>query len=293
MYRKLLTSLACLGFILTSCQSAISADGTPDGISTGIKTETQPPPAMTTLTHTPDLPSTLEPRPTSDAIEEPPERPEEAILITEPGYGSLVTNPIRVTGVADPTFEQNLVIRVVLDDGTELTQTATTIQAEIGQRGEYEAEVSIDLETKRNIFIQVSATSPRDGSITHLSSTVVMFLPEGTENISSQEPQPEQLAILQPQNGGTFSGGVAHVEGFALATFEQTLIVEVLDAAGNLVGSGAITVQSPDVGQPGAFSVDVAYSITEAGPGRILIRDPRPAFDGDTHINSVEVNLQP
>ena len=287
MHRKILSALAVLGFILSGCQPGTSATETPTSISTVNMTETRPPPDVPTPT------PTLEATPTSAATERPPERPEEAISIAEPGPGSLVANPIRVAGVADPTFEQNLVIRVILEDGTELMQTSTIIQADIGQRGEFEAEVSIDLETERNIFIQVYASSPRDGNITHLSSTVVMFSPEGTRDIITQEPQPERIAILQPQAGEMISGGVARVEGFALATFEQTLIIVIQDAAGNIVGSGSITVQSPDVGQPGPFSVDVAYTITESGPGRIVILDPSPAFEGDTHVNSVEVDLEP
>jgi hypothetical protein len=205
-----------------------------------------------------------------------------------------VTTPIRVAGVADPTFEQNLVVRVLLDDGTEVTQVPTTIQSDVGQRGPFEVEVPVDLDTERNIFIQVYASSARDGGITHLSSTGVIFSPGGPENILTQEPgQPEQVAIFQPQTGGTVSGGIAHVEGFALASFEQTLLIDILDAEGNVVGSQPVTVQAPDLGQPGAFSADVAHTVTESGPGRIVVRDPSPAFGGDTHLSSVEITLQP
>ena len=68
------------------------------------------------------------------------------------------------------------------------------------------------------------------------------------------------------------------MEGFALATFEQTLLIEILDSEGNVAGTESVIVQAPELGQPGPFSADVAYTVTEAGPGRIVVRDPSPAF---------------
>lgn len=269
--RKLVPILIALVVFGSACQPE-----TPGTTPTAVFTVT-PSPAVDTET------------PTAAA----PARPEEAIFIQEPGPGSQVTSPIRVAGVADPTFEQNLVVRIVTADGTEVAQVPTTIQADVGQRGPFEVEVPVDLDTQHNIFIQVYAASARDGGLIHLSSTGVMFTPEGPEQIVTQEPHPEQIAIFQPQSGETISGGVAHVEGFALASFEQTLLIEILDVDGNVVGSQPVTVQAPDLGQPGPFSADVAYTVTESGPGRVVIRDVSPAFGGNTHLNSVEITLQP
>ena len=88
-------------------------------------------------------------------------------------------------------------------------------------------------------------------------------------------------------------GGVVHVQGFGLASFEQTLFVEVQDTNGEVVGSSPVIVNAPDLGQPGTFSVDIAYSVSEMGPGRIVVRDVSPAFGGNTHLASVEINLSP
>ena len=83
------------------------------------------------------------------------------------------------------------------------------------------------------------------------------------------------------------------MEGIAVASFEQNLIVEVLDVDGNILGSQPVTVQSEEMGIPGPFSVDVPFEVDSVGPGRIVVRDPSPAFDFDLHVASVEVNLEP
>jgi hypothetical protein len=69
--------------------------------------------------------------------------------------------------------------------------------------------------------------------------------------------------------------------------------VEIYDAEGNKVGSQPAIVAAPDIGQPGPFSVQVPYVVSAAGPGRVVVIDPLPAFDGLGHIASVEVTLAP
>lgn len=111
--------------------------------------------------------------------------------------------------------------------------------------------------------------------------------------ITVQEPRSEKIAIFQPQPGTIISGGVAHVAGFALASFEQTLLIEILDAKGRVVGYETIVVQAPDAGQPGPYRADIAYTLIEPGPGCVVVHDPGTAFEGDNHLNSVEVTLEP
>lgn len=293
MKSKNIQRLLMLGLLLTACQPGTPIPGTPVGTPTVVLTDTPSPAPIASATPTPDLSPTLEGTFTFTPTAAAPARPDEAILIQEPASGSQVTNPIRVAGIADPTFEQTLVVRVLLDDGTQLTLVPTMIQADVGQRGPFEVEVPVDLNVQANIFIQVYAESARDGGITHLSSTGVIFSPDGPQNILTREPHPEQIAIFAPQISETIRGGVTHVEGFALATFEQTLLIEILDDDGNVVGSEAVIVQAPDLGQPGPYRADIAYTVTEPGPGRVVVRDPSPAFGGDTHLNSVEITLEP
>ena len=288
MRLKSLFSLALAGLALAACRP-----GTPSVTPTVAPSETPTPLQVVSETPTPEWSPTPEPSPVTTVTAEAPVRPDEAILLQEPGPGSRVKSPVRVVGFADPTFEQNLVVRIVAADGTELAQVPTNIEADVGQRGRFALEVPLQLGAEQNIFIQVYATSPRDGGLTHLSSTGVFFSPGRLENISIQEPHPERIAIFQPQPGTTINNGIVHVEGFALASFEQTLVVEILNRDGEVIGSQPVTVQAPDLGQPGPFSADVAYSLSEPGPGRVVVRDPSPAFGGDVHLSSVELNLEP
>ena len=246
---------------------------------------------------TPEASSTPPPsstmQPTVPASEFPEQVGEEAILILSPGPGSRVTSPIRVSGIANPTFEQTLGVKLVLDDGTQVALGPAYINADVGERGPFEVDVPFQVDEERQGFIQVFATSARDGGITHLASVGVTLAPSGSADIKTVTSHPERISIFQPENNATVTGGTAHVEGFALASFEQTLLVQVQDESGNAVGSESVIVQAPDVGQPGPFRVDVPYSVDSSGPGRIAVIDVSPAFGGDTHLASVEITLEP
>ena len=78
-----------------------------------------------------------------------------------------------------------------------------------------------------------------------------------------------------------------------MASFEQTLVVDVVLDDGEVFASVPVIVQAPDLGLPGVFSVDIPIAFTSEIAGRIVVRDPSPAFSGDVHISSIEVRIVP
>lgn len=217
----------------------------------------------------------------------------EAIRILAPGPGSRLLSPLRVQGVADPTFEQNLVLRLVLPDGEVLAQANCQIQADAGQRGPFEAVIPFSVSVEQNALLQVLAVSPRDGLVTHLSSTGVFLAVAGAVDIRPGQEEQEAIVILSPQPGEIIQGGQVTVHGYGRASFEGTLVVEVFDAGGNLLGSQPLIVAAPDMGLPGFFEAVVVINIAESGPGLVRVLDPLPIFDGRGHITSVHVVIEP
>jgi hypothetical protein len=224
-----------------------------------------------------------------------PEEPAEAIWITAPGPGSRLVSPITVRAVTTlPAFENVLTLRLLLDDGTELVAP----QAVVGSGPEggpwtFEASLAFSVTEERPAFLQAYLVSPRDGGVTHLSSVVLTVMPDGTADVRPAAEEAERLQILAPGAGESIQGGVVHVEGIGVASFEQTLLIEVVDAYGGVIGVQPVLVHAPDFGLPGPFMADVAYTLATAGPGRLVVRDISPAHGGDIHRSSVEVDLAP
>jgi hypothetical protein len=274
---RLLSALV-LVLLLTSCNLPLSAS----------PTTALPLPAAETLP--PPPPETVVPPTTLPTL---PPRPEEAILILEPGPGSRLVGSVHLAGIAAPTFEQFLGIRRLLDDGSVLVQTSTTIAVELGNRGPFAIDIPFTIAGERNAFIQVFTDSPRDGGITHLNSVGVILAESGPVNVAPASPHPEDIVITLPASGATVSGGMAHVEGIGIASFEQTLVISIQNAEGTTIATVPVIVGAPDYGMSGPFGADIPYSVTVGQPGRIVVSDPSVVFVGERHLASVEVNLAP
>lgn len=218
----------------------------------------------------------------------------EAIMIQMPGPGSRLISPIRIAGIADPTHEQTLIVRGFRPDGSEIIPPQPiNIAAPLGERGPFEVEIPFTVNVDEQVFLQVYAQSARDGGITHLASVGVVLSASGPENIIYMDGHEEQISIQAPTEGQTVSGGSVHIEGIGIASFEGTFVLEVLDENGNVVGSQPVIAAAPDMGLPGTFNADVIFMVSSPGPGRVVVRDPSPAFGGDVHLASVEVQLEP
>jgi len=283
-----MTTLACGLFSPSATPTPTLAVPSPTSLPPTNLPPTIPPPSASPTPETPQTPATA----TTTPIPEPSEP--EAILILEPGPGSRLSGDIHISGEANPTFEQNLVIRVISADGAILFTGSTTIQADVGQRGPFTADLAVDLPASdQEATLQVYSDSARDGGITHLSSVGVILSPGGPIEIRPASPSPEKIQILAPAINEQAAGGTVHVEGIGAASFEQSLLIEVVDGEGRVVGVQPVIVQAGEMGQPGPFSADVSYSLSAAGPGRVQVRDISPAAGQDLHIASVEVNLSP
>jgi len=236
------------------------------------------------------------PTATAIATETPPAASGEAIQILEPGPGSRLISPLSVrVQTTLPAFERTLTLRVLSDDGRDLIgPQAVVASSEEDGRLTFSAMLPFSVSEERNAFLQAYLTSPRDGGVTHLASIWVRLMPAG-EAVVEPAPvdPPETLQILLPAAGESIHGGMVHIEGIGLASFEQTLLVEVHDAAGAVIGLQPVLVQAPDWGIAGPFSADVPYTLVAAGPGRIVVRDISPAHGDDVHRASVDVELAP
>lgn len=122
-------------------------------------------------------------------------------------------------------------------------------------------------------------------------------LPEGFQETLQSIPTPEftpSLPNIQIMAPGATSRVVSPVtvSGLGKATFEQTLVVQVLDQSGAPLATQPVTVIG-EMGEYGAYSIEVAFSVSQEQPGRIVVYDASPKDGGLVSLSSVEVTLLP
>lgn len=274
--------------------------GTAVPLETAIAATATPPGAQPTGA----APTGAAPTPTGEAVPE-------AVLILEPGAGSEVTSPVRVAGEADPTFEQNQVVQITDADGNILATMPTTIGAEAGERGPFQLDVPFTAPPGGMPGrISVFHTSARDGGLMHLTSVEVLLMGAGSAP-ALRPPDAlaasgaERLRIDEPRPLAEVSGGRLYLAGWSEYVFENTLVVvlcgeggsgapePVCGTADNILASGIALVQSPDMGQPGPFVADLAYSVSAPVSARLAVYHTSARDGGLLHLTTVSFRLLP
>jgi heat shock protein HslJ len=222
----------------------------------------------------------------------------ETILILSPGPGSAVTSPIVITGESDYAFEGTLAVEVTAVDtaaaGPVGSGFAMLNVADIGQRGPFSGEVTFTAPAEPVPGrIAVFMISARDGHVEHLASVPVTLLPAGgSPEIIPADSHPEAIAITSPEPLTTHTGGSIQISGYAAPTFEQNLVIEVLDGDGLVVGEAA-TIIASDMGEWGPFEAEVSYSVTAETPGALCATDYSPADGEMVHRTCLNITLAP
>ncbi len=222
-----------------------------------------------------------------------PSGPIEGIVLTAPLPGQGARHSIHVEGIGDPAFEQQLGVLVRNQMGKVVGSATAKIQADVGQRGKFVADVQLPayVPTQPGRVI-VYATSARDGGLTHLSSVDVQLNGDALSSVTTIDPnRAESIVINSPVPNSTAHRAVT-VSGVSDPTFEQTLIVEVRGQ--NDISLGRATAHiNADAGQRGPFTVDVSFYVFGDPPGRVVVYSISPRDGKTVHLSSVEVNLQP
>ncbi len=342
--RFVLYSLACL-LILTSCNLPAPVQPTltmpplpPTGTATLPPLETAPittvvhvdtaAPRPATSTSTTAPTETLTPAPTKAPTIAPTEAPTqthtvaptkapiqaptagfpqlpEAIRILAPGLGSSILSPVKVSGEADPTFEQHLMAKVSGENGQAINIKSTSIQVPAGERGPFSLQIPFTVTKNQPGRVAVWSTSAKDGGLVHFSSVEVTLLVSGSAKILAGQSANEVLVITQPAVAATATGGKLLVQGWSGPVFENTLVVVLCGEGGsgksdpfcgtadNILARTSTTIRAPDVGQPGPFSVEISYKVSQAVSGRVAVYYTSPRDGYLQHLASVGVKLEP
>jgi hypothetical protein len=256
-------------------------------------------PEITETTH--PLPTeTPESTPTIGTVQVP-----EVIDIQSPLSGQWVsTTSMEVRGMADPTFEQNLIIRLVAFDGTELLLTSTTIQADAGLRGSFTSSIEYNASGYSDGMVQVFSRSAKDGSLEHLCSRMVKF-GSGTPNLATK-PQPnEKINLSGVRIGQANTRLQLQAEGSATGIFENSLEFKlcgdggvgttdfICGGADNVIIASHTTTDAPEMGETGVFQILAELPNGKWRDGRLVVYTVSPANGEIEHATSMIIRNGP
>jgi hypothetical protein len=213
------------------------------------------------------------------------------IIITEPGQGQIVdiSHAVKVQGKGAGLTGGNVVVEALDWQGNVLDRQPATLQgpdAGTGGEGTWSVELAIKVEPGTAGRIRAYHPSPLDGSIVAEDSVEV--------SLGRTEAVKPYIRIEEPIQGAILDvSGAVGVLGSGAALPEGNVVVELLDAQGNVLDQRATTLQGPDVGTGGAgtWSTELAIGVEPGTAGRIRAFSPSPLDGSIVAEDSVEVSL--
>ncbi len=285
-----------LGLLLISIIPILACNLTTSELIDPTATNIIPNPEPQVTSTTPPI-DTAEPAIPSEILED--------VYLQIPGAMSEVVTPIQISGLADATFEQNLVIKLTDISGSTLSISPTTIMADIGSGGPFEASLPFSVSAETRARLSIYHTSPRDGGLIHLTSIPIILFPSGSSMINPSPLAAETISINTPIQNQTISGGSITFSGQSDYFFESNLSVTLCGEGGsggtdqicgtidNILAESLVTIASPDIGLAGPFSSSILYSVTQPTHARLVFFARSPMDGGIEHLSSVEITLNP
>ena len=213
------------------------------------------------------------------------------IVITEPDQGQVVDidQPVRVQGRGVGLTEANVVVEALDWQGNVLDRQPTTMQGpDVGTGGEGSWSVDLTIQAEPGTAGRIRAYHPStlDGSIVAEDSVEV--------SLGRTEAVQPFIRIEEPAPGALLdiSGPVA-VRGRGAGLTEANVVVEALDAQGNLLDRQPVTLQGPDVGSggEGTWSAELGIDVEPGTAGTIRAYNPSPLDGSVVAEDRVEVSL--
>ena len=198
-----------------------------------------------------------------------------SITITSPTPGEMVPpGEVVVFGTATAVPENNVIVQALDADGNVLAEQPVTASGELGGTGDWSVSLMVNATPGSNGRIRAFSISPADGSVI---AEVWVDVSYGMQAVPPIEVTPG-ITITSPAPGATVPWGEVSVSGSATAVPGNEVVVQVLDASGNVLAEQPVIVNA-ELGGTGNWSTALLMNATPGTNGRIRVFSMSPALD--------------
>ena len=187
-----------------------------------------------------------------------------AISITQPTNGAVldISQPVKVEGEGQALFEGSVVVQAVDAHGSVLAQESAVLKGDdvgTGGKGQWSAELNLQ-DVMPGTTGMIMAYSPDPDTGKNAAETTV--------NVTFGEPVKAGITILEPSSGAVLDiSRHVEVKGEGQGLPEANVVVEAVDANGNVLAQEATTLHGNDVGTGGKGDWSVSLNMGDVTPG--------------------------
>lgn len=263
---------------------------------------TETPQPLPTLEPTLELPPTDGPTPTktvwwrrTPTITPTPQPAPATMLIKRPGLFSKVKSPLTISANAIPGADGLVWVELIGEDGRSLYQSRLDFSAYAGRSISIAPEITFDLLAPAELARLVISTRDRLGRISALTSTDLILIQLGEDQIYQAGYDREAYILRAPEEGQVISGGVLQITALVRPVNDNPLIIELLDEQGAVITSTTLDLIFPtgDLSHT-PFDLLLNYTVAQQTDARLVFRQESTGrIPGTAALASVGLTLQP
>lgn len=253
-------------------------------------------------TPTLEIPPTQGPTPTNTpwwrrtpTITPTPQPLAATMLIKRPGLFSKVKSPLTISANAMPGADGLVWVELIGEDGRNLYQTRLNFSAYAGRSISIAPEITFELLAPAELARLIVSTRDRFGRISALTSTDLILMQMGEDQIYPAGYDREPYIIRAPIEKQMISGGLLQITALARPVNENPLIVELLDEQGAVLASESLELIFPTGNLSHTpFDVILSYTVSQSTNARLVFRQESTGrIPGTVALTSLELTLQP
>jgi hypothetical protein len=214
--------------------------------------------------------------------------------ITKPGPGSNISSPVLLSGYAYPGYDNKVTIELHGEDGRLMaSQEIKLAESESGWVS-FSTQIPFTINSAAESAYLILVSYDGYGRRIALCNVPIMLMQIGESEIETTGFAYQPFYFSEPENATAVSGGTLHVDGYAHPYNLNPVVIELANENGEILVTKIIPIRAVGDANFMHFSADIPYSVSEATPVRVTVRqimDHTPYLD--LALSSITLTLNP
>lgn len=214
------------------------------------------------------------------------------IQIANPGPLSKIVSPLSIIAYVTPGAGGNAQVELWGEDGRLMYRRVFNFLTPNPQ-GRLVIKFGFETAGVAETAQLVIQTQDVHGRIQALASQDIILLAEGETDLNVAGDLLAPIVIQHPQDMTLIKGNSLTVSGLVRTSSDQPLLVELVAADGQIIGSRLAGVVATEKGEHHPFSTDVPFQVDAPTWVRVTVSERGGRFPGAKNIATLEVLLSP